>query len=224
MIHLRPHEVFDQVRQAERLVTLCLPRRESLTSVLEKSVLLSLVRIVRPKRIFEFGTCLGETSVAMAANSNARVYTLDLPAQASVPDAVPLDQCERRNLGHRRRELPVFEGTVLAARIEQLAGNSLTYDYSRFYGCVDFVLVDGGHQIEVVRNDTEEAMRMVSPRGLSCVVWHDYGNPHYEITDYLDDLSEHLTIQHVEETTYCFLLRDHGLDMSFQSLCVADSE
>jgi predicted O-methyltransferase YrrM len=45
----------------------------------ELTNLCQIVRRCNPKVIFEFGTFLGETTSQIAANSEAEVYTLDLP-------------------------------------------------------------------------------------------------------------------------------------------------
>lgn len=44
---------------------------------------------------------------------------------------------------------------------------------------------------------------------MSCIAWHDYGNPNYpDNTNYLNNLSEELSIFHVEETMVCFCLKN----------------
>ncbi|MEM4725269.1 MAG: hypothetical protein QXP01_09675, partial [Candidatus Hadarchaeum sp.] len=45
----------------------------------ELIVLCKLARQIKPRVIFEIGTFLGETTLQLAANTNATVFTLDLP-------------------------------------------------------------------------------------------------------------------------------------------------
>ena len=42
----------------------------------------------------------------------------------------------------------------------------------------------------------------------ACIVWHDYGNPHYKITDYLEALSHQFELSHVAETSYVFFIKN----------------
>ena len=79
---IRPHHVFSLVPAGQERVTLELPKRfvgEPL--MLEKALLLALLRISLARRIFEFGTFLGGTTAMLAANAPAaELFTLDLPA------------------------------------------------------------------------------------------------------------------------------------------------
>ena len=62
-------------------------------TLLEHTLLISIIKLVKPDFLFEFGTYLGATSVVMAANSseNARVYTLDIP-QSGIDSQKNLDK------------------------------------------------------------------------------------------------------------------------------------
>jgi len=53
---LRPHTIFDLLDKNEKLATIPLPGRYSLTSMLERAILTALVKLGRPETIFEFGT------------------------------------------------------------------------------------------------------------------------------------------------------------------------
>ena len=74
---------------------------------------------------------------------------------------------------------------------------------------MQFVLIDGGHQLEVVTKDTENAFRLIDPSKPGCIVWHDYLNPHYQITEYLDGLSAEHRLYHVQETKYVIYFNEH---------------
>lgn len=126
-------------------------------SLRELSILLCTIREVKAKRIFEIGTFVGWTTrlIAMNVDEGAEVFTLDLP-QESVAHAV----------GER------FHGSPEAAKIKQLAGDSLHFDFSSWYGGIDFCLVDASHEYEYVAADTRNAFRMVRPGGV--ILWHDY--------------------------------------------------
>ena len=78
MNKLRPHQIFDRVEEDDRLALICLPRQHSLTSMLERAILASLLKLVKPRGIFEFGTYLGESALISSANTGAKVYSIDL--------------------------------------------------------------------------------------------------------------------------------------------------
>jgi hypothetical protein len=66
-----------------------------------------------------------------------------------------------------------YRNTDVASRIEQLYGDSGTFDFGAYYDRIDFVFVDGSHTYEYVINDSLHAMRMLRA-GKGLVVWHDY--------------------------------------------------
>ena len=215
MKHLRPHQLFDRVETEDRLVSLCLPRADSLTTMLERAVLAALLKLVKPRKIFEFGTNVGESALIMAANTDAIVYSLDLEREDLELVAALFDEHEVRNVESHFTQPPVFGGgNGCAGRIETLKGDSRTFDYSEYHGKMDFVLVDGGHHLEVVKSDTANAMKMLSGGRPACIVWHDYGNPNYRITEYLEELSRVHELRHVAETSYVFFIANASGDAS----------
>ncbi|MEM3484232.1 MAG: class I SAM-dependent methyltransferase [Candidatus Methanomethyliaceae archaeon] len=137
-------------------------------SIQEQVCMAQLLAFRRPKIVFEIGTAYGGTTVLMAANlsDDAQISTLDLPLG-----------CERRTSCYgptiTDQELGAcFRGTVHERKIRQLYGDSRFFDFSPWKGQVDLVFIDGGHEYEVVQNDTRKALDMISPQGI--VVWHDY--------------------------------------------------
>jgi hypothetical protein len=70
---------------------------------------------------------------------------------------------------------------------------------------MDFVFVDGGHDFDTVKSDTENAFQLVRRDGQACIAWHDYGNPKYpELTSYMDQLGKELDLLQVGDTMLCF--------------------
>ncbi|MEO5903576.1 MAG: class I SAM-dependent methyltransferase, partial [Gemmatimonadaceae bacterium] len=59
-------------------------------------------------------------------------------------------------------------------RIEQLYGDSGSYDFSSFAGAMDFVFVDASHAYKYVVNDSLVALQMLRAEG-GTIAWHDYG-------------------------------------------------
>jgi predicted O-methyltransferase YrrM len=136
---------------------------------MEQYCLAALALLRRPKKIFEFGTFDGATSLLLSrVVPDAQIYTLDLP-----PDMVTAaDDHLKRALEAVDGEGSRFRDTPESARITQLYGDSREFDFSPYFHQMDLVIVDGGHQAECVFPDTENALAMVAPGGI--VVWDDY--------------------------------------------------
>jgi len=205
MKHVRPHFVFNQLGDKDRMVTMSLPFQHSVTSMIERAVLLTLVKLVEPKRIFEFGTYLGEMTRMFAENTEAQIFTLDLGHGCT---SEKLDGFEQKNLAKGIEQGRLYADRPYRGRITELFGDSTMFNFRPYEGSMDFILIDGGHHIDVVRKDTENAFQLCSRSGKRCIVWHDYGNPEYEITEYLDRLSEDYPLVHVEDTKYVYWFDD----------------
>jgi predicted O-methyltransferase YrrM len=142
-------------------------------SPFEIDVISRLVKFQRPQTIFEIGTFDGRTTLNMARHcaDNARVHTLDLPAAQIDATGLHIDQADRQFIA-KRRSGALFIGTDVEHKITQLYGDSATYDFSPFFGMVDFVFVDGSHSYEYVLQDSQTAVKLVRPGGV--ILWHDY--------------------------------------------------
>ena len=118
--------------------------------------LLRIARSIEARTIVEIGTYEGSTTLQLAsACPESRIVTVDLPGEH-----------EDFTVGSQ------FAGTTEAERIEQILADSTRYDFSRFHGRVDLVVIDGAHDYRGVRNDSLNALRMVRPGGV--IVWDDY--------------------------------------------------
>jgi len=180
-------------------------------SLLDTAILISLARLIQPRNFFEIGTFLGVQTLNMAANipSVDKIYTMDLghedtrSLQQQKEDAV----LTVKHLENEKRL--AFLGTPHESKIEQIFGNSNTYDFSRFHGQIDMVYIDGGHDLETLTNDTRNSFAMLSPNRPTCVAWHDYGHDFYpQVKTYLDELSVAKKIYHIEDTIMCFHLQN----------------
>lgn len=133
-----------------------------------------LVRAAAPRQLFEFGTFDGRTALNLAANSpdSSRIATLDLPRAAIATVAAPIHSHELR-YADKPSSGSRFAATRLSARIDQLLGDSGTFDFTSYYGAVDFIFVDASHTYEYVINDSLHAIQMLrDDRGT--ILWHDY--------------------------------------------------
>jgi hypothetical protein len=215
MHHIRPYKIFTllEAPTPERIANVALPRRRGQggTSLLETMLIIAATRIVNARRIFEIGTFLGSNTLNMALNlpDDGMVFTLDLDEQHTVgldqlPEDAPLTKL------HLAAQSSLdFAGTAAAEKISTLIGNSTTFDFSAWKKSIDFSFIDGGHDFQTVKSDTENALEMSSVDKLSCIMWHDYRNWEYPaLTWYLDELSKEREIFHIEDTTLCAWFHD----------------
>jgi hypothetical protein len=170
-------------------------------SLLEAACLTALSRILRPRRIFEFGTFLGYSTSLFLANSepDCQVVSVDLGdvsddlrEAANYSDA-ELRSDDRKNDNHLRltqaRLGPLYLRGLSEAdrrRLTLLHQDSRTLDTAALGldGQVDLVFVDGGHDLETIASDTAKARAMLG--GSGAIVWHDFNSTiHGEVTRYM---------------------------------------
>ena len=217
MNHIRPYRMFTLIETppSERIASVPIPSRRATGSVtlLETFLMVTALKLVAPRRVFEFGTFLGNTTLSLALNApeEAEIFTLDLGEDHATtvkqhPEDVELTQI---HLASQKRL--DFLGTSIGCKITRLSGDSTKFDFSRWKDSVDFIFIDGGHDLATVKSDTENALQMARKDRQSCILWHDYRNPLYSaLTYYLDELSERLDIFHVEETKLCAWFSDYA--------------
>ncbi len=206
MKHVRPYVVFNLLDSvpADRIVDVKVPYRRDLW-LLETFLILTAARLVKAKRLFEFGTFFGSTTLNLALNSppDAEIFTFDLsPEEAEGLEQDPADA----PLTQMHFEKPAMEyaGVPVASKIKEVAGNSRTFDFSPWKNSIDLVFIDGGHDYGTVSKDTENAFLMVRKDRPSCIFWHDYRNPDCSgNTFFLDELSKKHDLFHVEDTMLC---------------------
>jgi len=156
----------------------------------EYAWLARLCRWMGPRSVFEIGTFMGVSTLALAANSpGATIYSLDLPPDHD-PSTVAL--ATDRELVVRRGGPRAYAGTTEEQQITELTADSLTFDFRPYERSIDMVFIDGAHEWRWVQSDSENALRIVSPGGL--VVWHDYGHRGMagDVTDYVERLNQRL--------------------------------
>jgi len=194
----------DLYPQAEQLIVPIgeLTYRRSNANPLELFCLRCIASIRKPKRIFEFGTFDGATTLQLARTClAAEILTLDLDP-ASVNDAQPatihgeVENVRAGGVGCRFASLPESQ------RIKQLLGNSSTFDFTAYYGSVDFAFVDACHDYAFVKTDTGNALRM-APCGV--VIWHDYCPGWPGVIRAIDELLPNYPVKHIAWTTLAVL-------------------
>jgi len=158
--------------------------------------LLRVVKWIKPRKIFEIGTFKGITTTHLALNSEAEVYTLDVPREMAAnlsgysPGDLELLQ-PREAIGETYR--PFNKN----GQIQQLFGDSRLFDYQPYLGSMDLVLVDGCHIYDGVLSDSQKAFDLLGERG--AVMWHDFANLR-AVTRAVRTLGRKWPIYHIEGT------------------------
>jgi hypothetical protein len=151
-----------------------------------------MVSYFAPLKIFEFGTADGRTTLNLALNSPdiCEIYTIDLPRESRGE----FYRAEKAIFGEDNYPIPFkesigvcFKDHPIARKITQIYGDTTNFDFSPYLGKMDLIFIDANHGYEFVKSDTENALKMLSSRGI--IVWHDY--PYWEgVRIYLDELHE----------------------------------
>ena len=152
---------------------------------MKRSEIMAICRIVKlkqPKIIFEIGTHCARTTIRLAANSQAEIYTLD---------SVPTDNINNES------DI-IFQSTPYKDRIHRLYGNSLNYDYSSFYEKVDFIFVDSCHKFHYVLKNSLNAFQMLKSDGV--IIWNHYASYAPGVMKALDEISAKFILFHIRNT------------------------
>lgn len=160
-------------------------------SLLELACLGYLLQNLHPQLVFEMGTFVGRTTRVLALNSppDCQLVTLDLPAEQVKHDI---------GMNYRRKSE--------ASRVQQVYGDSRTFDFTPWYGQCDFVWVDACHDYEYVVSDTQNALKLCRPGGW--IGWHDYRHTAWwsGVTRAVRELHrEYPRVRHIRGTTIALL-------------------
>ena len=171
-------------------------------------VLGSLVKALQPDAILEFGTYLGVSAHSMALNAtaNCRIYTVDLPDQASPEMVSGLNALDQQHVRKSRfRVGEAFLGGPTEKQIVQIRADSLTFQAESRMNHADFVYIDGGHTRPIITKDTENAFRILSPHGT--IVWDDYFHLYPAVVAFLDDLADRYPLYRIAGSNYVIYSR-----------------
>lgn len=148
-----------------------------------------LYRNLRPRRHLEFGTWLGKGTMYCLEESAATVWTVNRPfgdkgdygfgaEELSAAHAwarkVGITYCEH---GYTSDSLGFIGKCYLennmGSRVCQIYCDSREWDTTQYpTDFFDTVLIDGGHQREIVVNDTRKAIPLLRSGGT--IMWHDF--------------------------------------------------
>ena len=78
-------------------------------------------------------------------------------------------------------------------------GDSATFDFSPFYQEIDLIFIDGSHQYNYVKVDSENAFKMLRPGGV--IIWDDYATVQWPgVTKALNELSHKQALYWIKDT------------------------
>ncbi len=162
--------------------------------------------------IFEFGTFDGRTTLNLALNAapNITVHTIDLNPRVESKTRLDMAPGDKFHVTATPKVLSSrFEGSEVSAgkKIVQLYGDTATFDFSSYYGKIDFVFIDAAHSYEYVMNDTNRALALIGKGRPGIIAWHDYHKNWSGVTRALRTIHRtipKLDIQYIEETNLAF--------------------
>jgi FkbM family methyltransferase len=152
-----------------------------------------IYRNFKPMRHLEFGTWQGTGTCYCIEESDATVWTINTPFGETLPTGEiayahpPQELIDLQNWAKKtglpeqksyRTDCIGFIGRHYldkgyGARVCQIYCDSREWDISNYPdGFFDTVLIDGGHQEDIVISDTMKAMELVRSGGI--IMWHDF--------------------------------------------------
>ena len=131
------------------------------TMPIDIALLRALAKKYAVQDYFEIGTWRGE-SVANLADVAEHCVTFNLQKENII----------KLTNNQLYADLHSFFSKDLS-NVEQLYGDSQTFDFAPHFGKYDMVFIDGDHHYESVKKDTETAFKLLK-NDHSIIVWHDY--------------------------------------------------
>jgi hypothetical protein len=149
----------------------------------ELMILNSVVRFLQPKRVVEFGTAEGRTTLNIALHlpEDGEVVTLDF---APIPG--------QNEVGYFYWDQP------LKAKINQVYSGVDAWNSEPYRSSAQIVFCDACDQPEGLAAEAAQAFAVVQPGGV--IFRHDYGSAEGP-TQFWNDLSAELPVRHLEGTT-----------------------
>lgn len=225
LVHIKPKVIFMKVEADNpQPVSMKLNVPSSgigSVTLLEAAILVSLVKLIKPRKIFEFGTFLGYSSALLVENSpqDCTVYSLDLGDShvGAKPLAAFADEDLRRDGDINDEYLRGAQGAMGprytqslspadTSRLHLLQQDSRQFDPAShgLEGTVDIVFVDGGHDTETITIDTTNARKMIGDSGV--IIWHDFASTiHDDVTTFVRELASKDVVVVVQNTMLAML-------------------
>ncbi len=185
-------------------------------TLVDQVVLLCLDELIAPTNILEIGTFQGFTTRLLARNSTAKlINSVDLPPSnitlIDTPDSVRIlrdgsyNDDHLRDIQNRSGEIYLKDFSLdEMKRIRLIKADSTTLDFITEFPSIEFAFIDGGHDYDIVRSDTENVLRVMKN---GVIVWHDFGSGiHSDVTRYLSNHAVENRIFHIQGSLCAFQL------------------
>jgi predicted O-methyltransferase YrrM len=132
--------------------------------------------------IIEFGTFTGRNARDMAMNTDQPVYTIDITSSEGYPAYEAGIEFLNEEMVNKPRLL-LGDSRIVAIPVEPRTAG--------------FIFIDGGHQYDVVKSDSERAFELIRPDGV--ILWDDYSGTWHGVCEYLDELSKSVPLLHIRQ-------------------------
>jgi predicted O-methyltransferase YrrM len=157
-----------------------------------------------PTRVLEISTALGHMTANLTNRTPAdsRIFTLGLVE--GMPRAAA-GAIEQRGDTPAQRDWGRFANYFGAAhKAFFIMADSMTYDFGRL-APLDYVFIDGAHDMEHVLNDSRKAYDALAPGGW--LVWHDFYSPipSVRVREAVEQIGFVEEVVHVEGTEVALL-------------------
>lgn len=185
------------------------------TPAIDTQAILTLLAHARPRRVLEIGTANGHMTANLTAFTSPEtvVYSLGIVAEDNPHSGTPQQNYEVP----RRDEFAKFVnhfGTAHKARL--VTADSRTFDFTQL-APLDFVFVDGGHDLATARSDSLATYHALRPGGF--LVWHDVPSsvPWVKVEEALTALAFPERIHKIAGTQVAFLIKGEGVGATASS-------
>lgn len=153
-----------------------------------------ILKLCNPQRHLEFGTWIGESSLACLENSNATVWTINKlfgeycengdyayannPGNKETISWAKKVKIHDDGNGYYKTDAIGFVGRKyleknLGHRVCQVYCDSDDWDTNNYpENFFDSIFIDGGHKKNIVINDTLKSMPLLRSKGI--MIWHDF--------------------------------------------------
>jgi len=191
-------------------------------SLLESSILVSLLKMLKAKYVFEFGTYFGSTTKLFSQNTeyNSKIYTIDIDISKQEPiiSKIDIDNKEYLRNGKINDQYLIYllkkkgpykinnqRNILKKIKLLKLDSNFLDVRKLKLINKFDLIFVDGGHDYETIMSDTKKSLLMRKKD--SIIVWHDYKSKiHTDVTKYLNNFNKKKKNFHIKNTMLAFAM------------------
>ena len=191
-------------------------------TLLESSILVSLLKILKAKYIFEFGTYFGSTTKLFSQNTtnNSRIYSIDFNMNKYEPIISKSDLENQKYLHNgitndqylsyllkKKGPYKIIKKKKILKKIKLLKLDSKLLDIKKlnFKNKFDFIFIDGGHDYKTIMSDSKNSLLMKKKD--SIIVWHDYKSKiHTAVTKYLNNFNKNKKIVYIKNTMLAFAM------------------